>query len=133
MKSLLVALVLLMTAHMAQARSFHVDCENKEGRSLEIRAQVTGLTTMEISEFKVDGRSEAFRDNSFAPAFNNGDIDLSFVFGRSWDGEAKISLSRCEDTFDNSGSAKVRLSPPSYVGSEHKLKCSCDLDSSTGF
>ena len=133
MKSILLSVIILISANTSLARSFRVECENSKGQSLEIEAKIKNLSSMEITEFKIDHRDENFRDQSFAPAFNNGDIDLAFVFGRGWDGDAKISLSRCEDSFDNSGSASIRLNPISYVGSEYELECSCDLDSIGGF
>jgi serine protease inhibitor len=114
----------------ANAKILSVNCESKNGKSLELVSEIVNVNTpQKIKSLVVNGYEVlSFRDISKMPIYQNGDLSLNIQYGKNLFSSAELSLSKCNDDFEATGKAVVNEYVGGFAGKlPSHMNCSCSF------
>jgi hypothetical protein len=126
----LVVLCLLCGAISVNAKTLSVNCQSQDGKSLQMVSEVANATSPQVIKGLLVNGSEVsqFRDISKMPIYQDGNFSMQIQFGKSFYSSADLKLSKCQDDFENNGTAIMKLYVGGFAGAlPTNMTCSCSL------
>lgn len=127
MKAAVMILALALLGSAAQAKTLNVSCEDREGRTVELKTEIVNVSQpQQIQSFTINGSEvEKYKDVSGSPIYNQGAIAIRINIGYN---SVALDMKNCEDSFLAQASGVLKRYVGGFAGtSESELKCSCDL------
>jgi hypothetical protein len=120
----------LIAPNLASAKVLTANCEAADGSTVSLVSEIKNVNQpQEIQEFLVDGMEVNFRDVSSTPIYQNGVISLNIQFGRPLYSSVKMTLNKCQDSFESGGEGTLKKYVGGFAGSiPQDMTCTCSLE-----
>lgn len=126
----LILALLMGLSFSAHADDLKVTCTGHNHKSVNLHSSIKNVNSpQEIKSLIVNGVEQTNkRDASSRPFYKNGDITLSIQFGRGFFSSVNLSLSKCRDSFEATGSGTLKEYVGGFAGTQNeRLNCNCEL------